>query len=223
MPDKTPQTYTSIKTHLLATTSLALPPSKPLSPSLTPQIAALSLHPALESALHILNHDLPSAHFLVRHMQAPPAVEGMLLHGILHRCEGDMGNARAWFGDVGDICGGWVPKKRGEGERLEEGVREKCAGPGEGGLLEWVYGEGEGGMELIDGVEAWRKGGRKGGEEGELVERIRAELGRVLEWCERKFGTQAWVDAREAWVKNSEEVQKMSNDMVSGGKGFREF
>ena len=34
-------------------------------------------------------------------MQAPPAVEGMLLHAILHRVEGDWDNARAWLEDVG--------------------------------------------------------------------------------------------------------------------------
>jgi len=35
-------------------------------------------------------------------MQSPPAYEGMYLHGILHRIEGDYDNARAWYGDVKD-------------------------------------------------------------------------------------------------------------------------
>ena len=35
-------------------------------------------------------------------MQAPPAFEGMFLHGILHRIEGDYDNARAWYGNVAD-------------------------------------------------------------------------------------------------------------------------
>lgn len=47
-------------------------------------------------------------------MQAPPAVEGMLLHAILHRAEGDWGNAKAWLGDVG---------RDGEGEN-EDGDRD---------------------------------------------------------------------------------------------------
>lgn len=46
------------------------------SKALTSAIAALQLHPTLEAAFHLLNADLPSAHFLVRHMQSPPAVEG---------------------------------------------------------------------------------------------------------------------------------------------------
>ena len=33
-------------------------------------------------------------------MQNPPAWEGMFLHGILHRVEGDYDNARAWYRDV---------------------------------------------------------------------------------------------------------------------------
>lgn len=71
-------------------------------------IAPLSLldtcsHPqpaALESLLHILNLDLPSAHFLVRHMQSPPCWEEMYIHGLLHRIEGDYDNCRAWYADV---------------------------------------------------------------------------------------------------------------------------
>jgi hypothetical protein len=45
----------------------------------------------------------------------------------------------------------------------------------------------------------------------------------VLMWCRDKFGEGEWKDASSAWVKNSEEVSEMSKDMVSGGKGFREF
>jgi hypothetical protein len=58
------------------------------------------LHPALETLLHLLNADLASAHFLVRHMQSPPAWEGMAMHALLHRFEGDLDNARAWYSDI---------------------------------------------------------------------------------------------------------------------------
>ncbi|KAF2232060.1 hypothetical protein EV356DRAFT_505658 [Viridothelium virens] len=83
-----------------------LPQSIPISPqkpdaALTPIISSLQLHPTIEALLHLLHSDLPSAHFLCRHMQAPPAVEGMLLHSILHRIEGDWNNSRAWVEDVG--------------------------------------------------------------------------------------------------------------------------
>ncbi|KAJ4378994.1 hypothetical protein N0V86_005871 [Didymella sp. IMI 355093] len=218
--------FNTISTQLLSTASLVKPPSTPKAQNTTSLIADLQLHPTLEATLHILNHDLPSAHFLARHMQAAPALEGMLLHGILHRCEGDFRNARLWIGDVGDACEGFKPKKRDEGERLDEDVAGKCGCEGiDESLVEHVYGsEGVGGAKrLIDDVEAFRK--RKGGEseEGRLNERIRQEMTKVLEWCAKKFGTQTYADASSAWVKNSEEVQKISNDMVSGGKGHRDF
>jgi hypothetical protein len=123
----------------------SLPPAPlqnrpPYNPSLSNTITSLQLHPALESALHILNADLASAHFLVRHMQSAPAFEGMYLHGILHRIEGDIPNARAWYSDVaesdvfqevwGDGGDGWESfldaieaLRRGEGER--KGLREQ--------------------------------------------------------------------------------------------------
>jgi hypothetical protein len=179
MPDL--KTFNEISTHLLSTALLALPPVKPTSPTLTPQIASLHLHPSLESALHILNGDLPSAHFLLRHMQAPPAVEGMLLHGILHRCEGDFPNARAWISDVSDACAGYLPKHRAEGVKLDAGVAEEVARhdveDGDVGLMGFVYGV-EGALGLVDDVEYFRK--RKGGpgERGSLEETVREEIGR---------------------------------------------
>jgi hypothetical protein len=53
----------------------ALPLAAP-NKAFTARISGLQLHPTLEAALHLLNADLASAHFLVRHMQGPPAVEG---------------------------------------------------------------------------------------------------------------------------------------------------
>ena len=50
-----------------------------------------------------------------------------------------------------------------------------------------------------------------------------AEAEKVLEWCKNKFGDGVWEDATKAWVKNSEEISKISGDMVSGGKGHRKF
>ena len=60
------------------------------------------MHPVLEAILHILNNDLPSAHFLCRHMENKPAFEAMYTHGILHRIEGDYRNAEAWYNDVAE-------------------------------------------------------------------------------------------------------------------------
>ncbi|KAL2429029.1 hypothetical protein ABEF95_011844 [Exophiala dermatitidis] len=103
--------YHSLKYDLLPPnyphTPLLLPlfgPSHKPSSLLRHQISTLQIHPVIESLLHMLNHDLSSAHFLLRHMQGTPKAcsEAMYVHGILHRVEGDLDNARAWYGDV---CG----------------------------------------------------------------------------------------------------------------------
>ncbi|KAF2146109.1 uncharacterized protein K452DRAFT_203853, partial [Aplosporella prunicola CBS 121167] len=188
-------------------------------PASTPRIAALLLHPAIEAALHLLNDDLPSAHFLVRHAQAAPAFESMLLHGLLHRLEGDMANARAWYADVG--AGG---DKENPVQGDSEGAR----------LLRYVWrveGEGEEEredepwMRFLSRVEQVRgaKGEAAEAERRALAQTGKAELKRVLLWCEAKFGTAARLDASDAWVRPGDKVQQTGNDMVTGGKGFRKF
>jgi hypothetical protein len=221
MPDS--YSLDSLSKKLLPATRLAQPPHHSTFPELTAVIADLQLHPTIEATLHMLNSDLPSAHFLVRHMQAPPAVEGMLLHGVLHRAEGDFDNSRAWISDVSDACEGYRPKKKEEGEKLDEDVfsQTKSTKHSNSTLFSYVYDSDEAANKLIDDVEAFRKA-KKGNEE-ELEDRGRAELEKVLEWCKGKFGEGEWKDATKAWVKNSEEISKISGDMLSGGKGHREF
>ena len=194
-------TFSSLYTHLLTLPTPLTPPAKPTSPALTADISALTLHPTLEAALHILNQDLPAAHFLVRHMQAAPAHEGMFLHGILHRVEGDYDNARAWYGNV--------------------------AGSD---VFQETWGDGEGGEEkaraFIGRVEGFVKRGEKEEEEGER-EGLERESAREIEaavgYCRRKFGEEAVPDATGAWVKPGEEHRRMGEEMVSGGEGFRKF
>ena len=163
-----PTTFADLYDDILTQPPPLLPPPKPTSPSLTATISSLSLHPTIEAALHILNNDLPSAHFLVRHMQAAPAYEGMFLHGILHRVEGDYDNARAWYGNVKDsevFKSVWedeeqarsligrvealVQRKEGEKENLEkESIREIKA------VVDFCkkkFGDGE----MKDATEAW--------------------------------------------------------------------
>ncbi|KAK8847659.1 hypothetical protein IAR55_005518 [Kwoniella newhampshirensis] len=62
-------------------------------------IADLKCHPALESALHLMNDDLFSAHFLLRKMQEDEWAKW--LHAILHQTEGDLEkNAKLWYQQV---------------------------------------------------------------------------------------------------------------------------
>lgn len=178
-----------------------LPPGKSYNPDLTAQIADCQLHPTIEAALHLLNHDLPSAHFLVRHMQSPPAIEGMLLHGILHRVEGDYDNARAWYGNVAEDE---------TGARLLDKVWSVESGKGK-----------EKALEFVDKVEKLK--GNGGGDEAVLEKESENEIRTVLGWCEEKFGTEKLKDASSAWVRPDEKIQGIGNDMVSGGKGHRDF
>ncbi|KAL2057996.1 hypothetical protein ABVK25_001614 [Lepraria finkii] len=67
-PNPSFPTFSALCTHMLTLPAPLSPPPKPTSPSLTAAISSLSLYPTLEAALHILDNDLPSAHFLVRHM-----------------------------------------------------------------------------------------------------------------------------------------------------------
>ncbi|KAI4266568.1 MAG: hypothetical protein LQ337_008750 [Flavoplaca oasis] len=192
-PDPKFPTFSDLYDHLLTLPSPLLPPGKSTSPELTASISALSLHPTLEVAFHILNNDLPSAHFLVRHMQSPPAYEGMFLHGILHRVEGDYDNARAWYDNVSD-----------------SDVFKHTWPGGKGNALDFVA-----------RVEKLKKE-RDGDEKGLGMESLE-EIKKVVEWCKQKFGEQRMDDATEAWVKPDEGNRKMAEDMVSGGEGFRNF
>ncbi|KAM0710978.1 hypothetical protein Q7P35_001717 [Cladosporium inversicolor] len=105
MPLPPNPTFADIYTHITTNQPYPVLPSAsphPRNPDLSHAISSLAVHPTLEALLHILNSDLSSAHFLVRHMEAKPAVEGMFVHGILHRVEGDYRNAEAWYRDVKD-------------------------------------------------------------------------------------------------------------------------
>ncbi|OTA37010.1 hypothetical protein BTJ68_02317 [Hortaea werneckii EXF-2000] len=174
--------------------------------------------------LHILNSDLASAHFLVRKMQAPPAYEGMLIHAVLHRVEGDYRNAEAWYGDV------------------FHGEEQECGGKG---CLERCWGGGREGLERCLGfvrrVEGLRKknvpvgkgdGGREGSGQGGYDERSeledleresRREIEALVGWCVERFGTGKCEDATQVWVRDREEVREMKKKMVVGGEGWRQF
>ena len=192
-------TFTTLYYHLKTTNPYpVLPPPSPhpSNPSLSNAIASLSLHPTLEALLHILNRDLSSAHFLVRHMEAKPAVEGMFVHGILHRVEGDYRNAEAWYGDV------------------QESECFKAVWPeGMGGL--------EGGSGFIRKVEALRKEGK--GSLEELQRESGREFEALRDFLVKKFGLERVEDATTVWVGKSEEGKKQHAGQLVGGEGWRQF
>ncbi|KAI5804412.1 hypothetical protein EDC01DRAFT_611033 [Geopyxis carbonaria] len=189
------ETFTNLHKHLQTfTPPLTLPPH-PITPHLSSDITDLRLHPALEAALHLLNHDLSSAHFLLRKMQSLPAAEGMFLHGILHRIEGDFPNALAWYSDVAEtdvVAKVWGGKGYGkEGDK-----------------------PGERGKKFVEAVQLYVEKGE--GERGMLEQESGREIGGVVEWCLEKWGTEEWRDARDAYVRPSEKIKKAGEAQVTG-------
>jgi hypothetical protein len=175
-------------------------------PALGREIARLSLHPTLEAALHILNLDLPSAHFLVRHMQCAPAWEGMLLHGILHRIEGDYDNARAWYGQVKDTdvfayAWGRISDSDSSSKASNNGI--------------------DAAMAFIAEIQSLKETGK--GDKDELGSRSLDEIQAVVAFCVKRFGVQKVEDARGAWTKNEGKIKEKGQAMVVGGEGWREF
>lgn len=89
-----------------------LKPNHVWNPSMDNEIAALSelkladdrpdgiqSARAWKAVLHLWNDSLDAAHELVQDMQTPT---GSLLHGIMHRREGDYDNAKYWFHRAGE-------------------------------------------------------------------------------------------------------------------------
>nr|POE66171.1 hypothetical protein CFP56_54433 [Quercus suber] len=194
--DEIAHSFASFYVHLTTKYGYpALPTFKTYAyePSLSHAISSLALHPTLEALLHILNNDLPSAHFLCRHMQNAPAWEGMYIHGLLHRVEGDYRNTEAWYGNVAE-------------SRMFQRV--------------WPRGL-DSAKDFVRNVESLRKD--KLGDEDELRRQSRREFDAVAEWCVEQFGTERWDDATAAWVEPSEENRKIASKMLVGGEGWRQF
>jgi hypothetical protein len=176
------------------------------APALGKEIANLSLHPTLEAALHILNLDLPSAHFLLRHMQCAPAWEGMFLHGILHRVEGDYDNARLWYADVKDtevFAYAWGRSSDPDSASIaaDKGIDAALA--------------------FIAEIQSLRETGK--GDRDELGAKSLDEIQAVVAFCAKRFGVQKMDDARGAWTRNEGEITDKAEAMVVGGEGWRNF
>lgn len=130
-------------------------------------------------------------------MQAAPQYESMVLHGILHRIEGDYENARAWYRDAKDsevFRAVWV----------EDGLGKA--------------------MDFLRRIKVLRKETKNEdiSEVHQLQDGSKREIKTVLEFCEKKFGTQKVEDASAIWVQDEKSSRKGS-DMVIGGEGWRQF
>ncbi|EPS44711.1 hypothetical protein H072_1303 [Dactylellina haptotyla CBS 200.50] len=193
-----PTSYAEIVALLPPKPSLFNPSKPVLDAASAADIAALLLHPALEAALHILNDDLPSAHFLVRKMQDKPAFEGILLHAILHRIEGDYDESRQWY------------ERCASSDLMSEvwEARNKTSDSSEN--LSSA-------LNFVGEVETFSKGTKSGivnceypfalQRKQELEALSEKEFQAILKWCEKKFGTEKWEDARDEYVEVLEDVK----------------
>lgn len=129
-------------------------------------------------------------------MEAKPAVEGMFVHGILHRVEGDYRNAEAWYGDVKD-----------------SDIFQNVWSEEEGGL--------DGGVSFIRRVESLRK--QKQGDLSALEKESQRELDATKDFLVKRFGLERVEDATTVWVGKSEEGKKQHAGQVVGGEGWRQF
>jgi len=130
-------------------------------------------------------------------MQTALQYESMMLHRILHRIEGDYENARAWHRDV-------------KGSEVFQAVW------GEGGL--------DKAMAFLRRIEVLRKDTKHEGisEVHRLHDGSKWEIKTVMEFCEKKFGTQKVEDANAIWVQD-EKLFLKGNDMVISGERWRQF
>lgn len=231
--------FESLLNTLKAHPAPLLPPARVLLPDLTARIASLQLHPSLETLLHLWNQDLPSAHFLVRHMQAAPAWEGMWLHGVLHRIEGDMANALAWYADVcesepfvsfyGDLKGSDDGLVKQHFESLPQLEQDELASPrpGESGAGDAKLPAQPAARIFVRAVQRFASTSKSSPGHTERQKALevvsRAELDFLTEWCIKKFGTTKVEDASAAWTENDERTKEISARMVSGGEGYRKF
>ena len=164
-------------------------------------------------------------------MQSVPKYEGMFLHGILHRIEGDLNNARCWYSDVNGTE--VFMKVWGEGKTFKDFRDSVDAGDSAEKWQESSYGicgENEGvldeGQRFLNRVQAFqmmKAKDRTDEEKRRLEEESMREIDGVIEWCKEKFGVEIWQDASSAWVENDDEIKGISQEMLTGDKGRRKF
>ncbi|OCT55001.1 hypothetical protein CLCR_03157 [Cladophialophora carrionii] len=169
--------------------------------------------------------DLPAAHFLLRHMQAAPAWEAMYLHGLLHRIEGDLDNARAWYGDVKEsevFKWVWGGMDSGGDDASHPTTSPEAAFQSATSFLNRVE------VCKNSSVSTKSRSDAISPEkdvpaEDELASISLREIRRLLSFCEQKFGTKPVMDASDVWVSMNEKHADKATQMITGGEGWRTF
>ena len=176
--------------------------------------------------------------------------EAALLHAILHRIEGDIENARAWYGSTLEAVGG---SQGSDGVGEPNGDRKDDAS----NVLEaaWPVSSSSSSSALdgptqhnndasgdtttttpttsstahtralafLDAAASIRSKTKCTDEVARLATESLEEIRRVLRWCEEKYGTASVSDATTVWTRMAEEHREMAQGMIVGGEGWREF
>jgi hypothetical protein len=96
---KTPAAYAELTEALLRRAEVApLLPTAVHDAQMSASIEALPVPIILRAALHLLNDDLPRCHAIAQSAEGDATFD--YLHAIVHRREGDYGNAKYWYGRV---------------------------------------------------------------------------------------------------------------------------
>lgn len=227
---------------------LPSPSSTPHLPSLTPHIASLRLHPTLESLLHILNADLPSAHFLLRHMQSPDPPRPPTL-GSSYAAAASPTSPPTPAPPRATTPPADPPKAEGQLlhallHRIEldtANARAWYADVAATAPVLFAHAW-PAGLPSVDAFLARVQRVRGtapqlarheqaaaeeeeavAGEVAALRRESEREIRAVLGWCEERYGTGAWEDASGEWRGHGEKVAAMAQKMVVGGEGWRQF
>lgn len=154
----------------------------------------------------------------------PPKAEGLFVHGILHRVEGDYENARAWWRD-GAVCApGVIARVHTGGVGDAEGIIDAtCA-------FRVAYERGYAVARRrmgYDAVSVAEEGSREEEEEEEEFAALKAahdgELRRVWSWCVQRYGVERWVDASGEFGEKSDKYRELAGAQLVGGEGWRVF
>ncbi|KAL9086221.1 MAG: hypothetical protein Q9159_004286 [Coniocarpon cinnabarinum] len=178
----------------------------------------------------------------------PPKIEGMLLHAVLHRLEGDYENSRAWYTDV---------------SQKSENHRKNVRMPEQASEDVWTFTYPQGVSEtnnFLDSLMQWRVAhepaykrthpdltasvsnghsnnpngtsishdAQQGMSQMSDIEYLRkwheCELRKLWTWCSRRYGLQKWEQADGEFVDGSDDkYEEMKKSQVVGGEGWRQF
>jgi hypothetical protein len=158
-------------------------------------------------------------------MQAAPAWEAMYLHGLLHRIEGDLDNARAWYGDVKEsevfkrVWGGMNPE---EDDPSNQTASSETAFQSAMSFLDAIEVHKDSLLSAKACSDRISSHNDVPGKD-ELADVSLREIRRLLSFCEEKFGIGPLVDASDVWVSMNEKHADKAGQMITGGEGWRVF